>query len=79
MVEYMLLLMTVVTLVVIAFNRYLPTRVQDAANIYYNRAVPAILGPPPRCGDGTCSPCPFESCGKCPTDCGVCGAFPPPC
>jgi Flp pilus assembly pilin Flp len=65
--EYILLLMAVVAIVLIAFTSYMP-QVQEGANTFYNRAVPAITGPPPRCGDGHCSSR-FEGCAKCPTDC----------
>lgn len=70
-VEYLLLLMTVAAIVLVGFKTYLP-RIQDTANVYYNRAAPGILGTPPRCGDGVCRPLPFESCEKCPADCGFC-------
>ncbi|MCK5081819.1 MAG: class III signal peptide-containing protein [Candidatus Omnitrophica bacterium] len=70
-IEYLLLLMVVVVIVLVGFKLSLP-RVREASNLYYNRAAPAILGEPPRCGDGVCRPPPFETCEKCPTDCGTC-------
>ena len=69
-VEYLLLLTTVVAIVLIGFKFYLPG-FREAADVYYNRVVPGILGEPPDCGDGTCV-APFENCEKCPTDCGAC-------
>ncbi|MBN1870118.1 MAG: hypothetical protein JW847_06060 [Candidatus Omnitrophica bacterium] len=68
-IEYLLLLMTVAAIVLVGFKTYMP-RIQETANIYYNRAAPAILGDAPRCGDGICSA--FEGCEKCPPDCGIC-------
>ncbi|MCK5180104.1 MAG: hypothetical protein KAR32_11285 [Candidatus Omnitrophica bacterium] len=70
-IEYLLLLMTVAVIVLLGFKTYLP-RVQETANIYYNRAAPGILGAPPRCGDTFCAGPPFEDCAKCPFDCGPC-------
>ena len=68
-IEYMLLLTTVVALVLIGLRAYFPT-IREAANIYYNRVVPGILGDPPACGDGSCGS--MESCSSCPVDCGTC-------
>ena len=71
-VEYLLLLTTIATIVLIGFRIYLP-RIQDTANIYYNRAAPGILGTPPLCGDGHCSTVEkLDGAGgkiRCPTDC----------
>ena len=72
-VEYLLLLTTVVTIVLVGIRVYLP-RFQETSNIYFNRVAVGIMGNPPRCGDGECRPEPFESCEKCPTDCGSCGS-----
>ena len=70
-IEYLLLLMSVAAITLVGFRTYL-NRVNETANLYYNRAVPGIVGPPNRCGDGVCRPEPFENCAKCPVDCGVC-------
>ena len=70
-IEYLLLLMTVVTIVLVGFRTYLP-RVRDASNVYYNRVVPGIMGTPSRCGDGSCAGNPYEDCERCPVDCGSC-------
>ena len=70
-IEYMLLLATVVAIVLLGFNKYFPL-FHKASDIYFNRAGDGIYGKPPRCGDGSCESSPFESCEKCPTDCGTC-------
>jgi len=69
-VEYMLVLMLVVTLVLIGFKKYLP-QTRAASNLFFNRAAVGIMGPPNPCGDGTCN-FPFEDFDKCCTDCGGC-------
>jgi len=84
-VEYMLLLTTVVTIVLIGFKYYAPEFVKTA-DIYSDRVTRGIAGKPNRCGDGCCgqrdflnncntlfSGAPFENQVNCPVDCG-----PPP-
>jgi len=68
-VEYMLLLAAVVSIVLIGFKSYLPS-FQGTSNYYFNQVGIGILGMPNRCGDGSCAS--FESCEKCPVDCGSC-------
>ncbi len=71
-VEYMLLLMAVVTIVLIGFKTYLPQS-RTATNQYFNRLAEGIMGTPNPCGDGVCDV--FESMGprgKCCVDCGGC-------
>jgi len=64
-VEYMLLLATVVTIVLIAFRT--KGVVVTGSNLYFNRVAEGILGNGNPCGDGKCSS--FESPEKCPADC----------
>jgi Flp pilus assembly pilin Flp len=45
-IEYMLLLAIVVAIVLIGFKKSLP-RVQNAANLYFDRAAVGIMGDPP--------------------------------
>ena len=82
-VEYLLLLTTVAAVVLIGFRLYLP-KVEEAGNIYYNRAAVGVLGAPPFCGDEDCDLGVIytpeymirENCCKCPVDCGECPAYP---
>ena len=71
-IEYMLLLMAVVTIVIIGIQTFFPY-VEQASNIYYNRAVPGILGDAPLCGDGWCSDVEkldgLQGKSRCPMDC----------
>ena len=69
--EYMILLGTVVAIVLLGLKNYIP-RIEETANIYYNRAAAGILGDPSRCGDGVCDCSWPENCKTCPTDCGGC-------
>ena len=66
-IEYMILLGVVVALVLIAFKTQLP-RMEESANIYFNRAMLGIIGKPNPCGDGLCCS-PFEDFARCPPDC----------
>ncbi len=66
-VEYMLLLMVVMSVVLIGLKTYLP-RIYGASNVYFDKATDAIMGNESRCGDGTCHS-PFESSESCPQDC----------
>jgi len=73
-VEYILLLTTVVAVILIGFRIYLP-RIQSSGNVYMNRAAYGIVGNPSRCGDTICDNLgipPLENCQKCPEDCGNC-------
>ena len=70
-IEYMILLGAVVAIALVGIRTFLPS-FQESANLYFNRASYGIMGDPPRCGDGVCRPMPFESCQKCPDDCGFC-------
>ena len=65
--EYLLLLMAVAAIILIGFKTYMPA-IQETANVFYNRAAPAILGKPSRCGDGICSSY-EEHKATCPPDC----------
>jgi len=66
-IEYVLLLAVVVAIVLLGLPAYIP-RVNNAANVYFSSASNAILGPPPRCGDGLCT---FgENNERCCRDCG---------
>jgi hypothetical protein len=71
-VEYLLLLTTVAAIVLIGLKTYLPS-IRETSNIYYNRATPAILGDPPKCGDGCCSDVErldrVDGLTRCPIDC----------
>ena len=75
-IEYMLLLMVVVTLVLIGFPKYLP-QTQEAANTYFNRVSLGVVGDPSPCGDGVCSffEDPIKCCLDCPEPTGSCTAF----
>ena len=65
-IEYMLLFGTVVAVVLIGFRTYVP-QMQDAANLYFNRASVGVLGEPNPCGDGVCGA--GETSENCPVDC----------
>lgn len=65
-IEYMLLFGTVVAAVLIGLKTYVPD-MQEAANVYFDRASVGILGEPTPCGDGVCTP--GETLDNCPIDC----------
>ncbi len=70
-IEYMLLLMVVVSIVLIGFPKYLP-QTRNAANTYFNRMVVGIMGKPNPCGDGFCDPNFEKKDCSCGVDCGGC-------
>jgi len=52
-VEYILLLGTVVIIVMVGFQNFLP-RVKNASEVFFNASADGIVGDPPRCGNGSC-------------------------
>jgi len=66
-IEFMLLLMVVVTLVLISFKTEVP-RARRSANRYFEQTMNAIIGKPNPCGDGLCCR-PFEDVETCTIDC----------
>ena len=72
-VEYMILLMVVVSLVLIGFPKYIPQS-QNAANVYFDRLAVGIMGEGNPCGDGCCDS-DWETTKRCPLDCSGSGVI----
>src|SRR3989338_837820 len=70
-VEYMMLLASVVAIVLIGMKQYYPV-VFNSSDIYYNRVVLGVLGEGPSCGDTQCMNIAGENCETCAPDCGAC-------
>ena len=72
MLEYLLLLTTVVAIVLVGFKQYLP-KFHNSANVYFNRVSYGIYGKPNACGDLCCNDYGtygiVETCETCPHDC----------
>ena len=66
--EYMLLLSAVAIIVVVGFKSYFPN-LQQASNEAHTSFVNAMMGTPPKCGDGVCNYDIGERHWRCRVDC----------